>query len=431
MGTIEKRGENSWRVREWVYLGGRRYQIDVPLRYPASMSQEEQLDRVTQELRKLEADVAAGQVEPPAKKLTVQEFSEIWMKEHVLPSTSEVNASNMRHQLDKYILPELGSVRLDKLTPIMITRWLNKLRQTPKTVQSLPPDQRVRRPADPHKLAQAVAKYEADMKKREANPPTLSARTVHHYYVTLHSMLEKAVQWDYIDRNPMEKVDTPKYRKRKMNFIDDEQAVDLLRKLADEPNLSFRCAVLLALLCGLRLGEVGALCWSDVDFEAGTITIDRALKYTAQTGSFIGETKSEAGERTIELPSGMLALLKETRDFHQLSHELMQDRWRGVGRIVCSWDGTPLHKDTPSKQWRKFADKNGFNGLRFHELRHTHATLLLAGNQDAVTVASRLGHGNASTTLRNYAHALAKKDKFSADLMQKLMDRAVDPNHEE
>lgn len=427
MGTIEKRGKNSWRVREWVYLGSKRYPVDVPLRFPASMSEEEQMAAAQQELRKLEMDISAGAAAPSASKLTVKEFSDIWMEQYVIPATGPINAANLRHQLDKHILPHLGDVKLHKLTPMMITQWINTLRQTPKAVQSLPPDQRVRKPADPVKLQQEMIKYKAQMEKRAANPETLSARTVHHYYVTLNGMLEKAVQWDYLDRNPCEKVDSPKFKKRKMHVIDDEQAVDLLRKLEQEPLLSFRCAVLLALLCGLRLGEVGALCWSDVDFENGCISIERALKYTAITGQFIAEPKSDAGERIIDLPEGMLNLLRETKEFHEISQTLLQDRWRGVDRIICNWDGTPYHKETPSKQWRKFADKNGFPGLRFHELRHTHASLLLAGNQDAVTVASRMGHSDASTTLRNYAHAFRAKDHISVGLMQQLVNRAQDP----
>jgi integrase len=100
----------------------------------------------------------------------------------------------------------------------------------------------------------------------------------------------------------------------------------------------------------------------------------------------------------------------------------MGGRWRGVGRIVCNWDGTPMHHDTPSKQFRAFADKHGFEGVRFHDLRHTHATLLFASNIDAVAVATRLGHAKADTTLRIYAHALKRRDEDSAQAMQTFLD---------
>jgi integrase len=121
----------------------------------------------------------------------------------------------------------------------------------------------------------------------------------------------------------------------------------------------------------------------------------------------------------------MMALLYETRKYHQEMAQLLGDRWRGEGRIVCNWDGTPMHHDTPSKQFRKFADAHGFEGVRFHDLRHTHATLLFANNIDAVAVASRLGHEDASTTLKVYAHAIRRRDRDSAEAMQRLIDIAL------
>ena len=182
--------------------------------------------------------------------------------------------------------------------------------------------------------------------------------------------------------------------------------------------------MLLALLCGLRLSEVGALRLEDVDWEQGTINVSRALNYTPALGNYIDDTKSEAGERVVTLPAGMMALLYETRKYHQEMAQLLGDRWRGEGRIVCNWDGTPMHHDTPSKQFRKFADAHGFEGVRFHDLRHTHASILLANNIDAVAVASRIGHSDATTTLRVYAHAFRRRDVESGLIMQDLIERA-------
>ena len=182
--------------------------------------------------------------------------------------------------------------------------------------------------------------------------------------------------------------------------------------------------MLLALLCGLRLGEVGALTWEDVRFDDGSINITRALKYAPELGSYIGSTKSESSVRTVDLPDGMLRLLEETRAYQDYCAGVLGDRWRGIGRIVCNWDGSPMHHGTPSKQWRKFADKHGFVGIRFHDLRHSHASILLSSNVDVVSVSSRLGHENAGTTLKVYAHAVRKRDRTSADIMDTIMTRA-------
>lgn len=188
--------------------------------------------------------------------------------------------------------------------------------------------------------------------------------------------------------------------------------------------------MLLALLCGLRLGEVDGLFFSDVNWKRCGIDISKALKYTGQTGTILDDTKTPTSTRFVMLPPGMMALLDETRQQHQERAELLGDRWRGDGRIVCNWDGSPMHHDTPSKWFRKYAKDHGFD-VTFHQLRHTHATLLFASNIDAVAVASRLGHTKADTTLRIYAHAIKSRDQASANAMQDLLDRANAAQDEE
>lgn len=180
----------------------------------------------------------------------------------------------------------------------------------------------------------------------------------------------------------------------------------------------------LALLCGLRLGEIGALTLDDIDWKNGRIDISRALKYTSATGQYIAEPKTDTSERVIDLPAGMMTILQVIRDYQVETAALLGDRWRGTGRILINFDGTPVHHDTPSKQWRRFADRNGYAGVRFHDLRHSHATILLADNIDVVAVAHRLGHASPDTTLRYYAHAIHRRDVASAQSMQSLLARA-------
>ena len=143
-----------------------------------------------------------------------------------------------------------------------------------------------------------------------------------------------------------------------------------------------------------------------------------------ETGNFEGDPKTEAGERLISLPAGMMAVLHETRAYQEDAAATVGDVWVGEGWIVHAWNGAQLHHDTPSKWFRRFADAHGFEGVRFHDLRHTHATILLANNIDAVAVATRMGHADASVTLRIYAHALRRRDEDAAQAAQGLLDRA-------
>lgn len=413
MASVEQRGKNSWRVSVRTSVADGRKWIRQTITFPPTMSQQEQQARADLAAAQLQLAVTQGDVIPPQyQSVTVADFAEIWMRDHVLPNCEPSTAKNYRFFLDSRILPALGAVKLNKLTPIAITRFINEVREDDARTSAIPADQRARK---------------ADRERPAPEPRKLSPRTVRHYYDCLNYMLNKAVFWQYIPRNPMDHVVRPKVKKARPHFLDDAQAVALLRCLAEEESLPFRCAVLLALLCGLRLSEVGALELRDVDWDGCAIDIRRALKYTPATGSYVGDPKSEAGLRTIDLPAGMMALLEETRKYHEEAAAFLGDRWRGCGRIVSAWDGTPLHHDTPSKQFRRFADRNGFQGVRFHDLRHTHASLLLADNIDAVAVASRIGHEDASTTLRYYAHAIRRRDLESAAAMQQLLDTAFPP----
>ena len=408
---IEQRGPNTWRVGFRTSVEEGRKWIRKTVTFPPELSESEQRARAEIEEARLRVDYADGNI-VENNPITVREFSAIWISEHVRPNCSADTLKNYQFFLDSRILPALGDVPLQKLTPVALNRFINSIRKDTARTTAKPAQDRVR---------------VADQSRPAPRPRLLSDRTVRHYYDTLSYMLGKAVQWEYLARNPMDKVDRPKVRKKPLRVLDDDQAVQLLRCLALEESLPFRCAVLLALLCGLRLGEVGALRLQDVNWADCSIDVSRALKQTPATGPFYGDPKSEAGHRVIDLPPGMMALLEETRQYHLDAQAQLGDRFHEHGLIVSAWDGTPLHKDTPSKQWRKFADKHGFTGVRFHDLRHSHATILFANNLDAVAVATRLGHASADTTLRIYAHATRKRDRESAEAMQRLIDRAFTP----
>ncbi len=426
MGYYEKRGSNSWRIRERIRINGHLRFMEDTLRFPATVPQEEQLAQVKDALAELESDVRNGVIELPTEDLTFAEYAEKYLADYARPSTSVTNVRTLNNMLSKRILPALGSTPLRRINAHQLQLFVNSLSSSPRASSILPPDQRAGRTRNPERLAGEMEAYTAEMAARAEKPTSLSPRSIHQYCAYLNSLFSRAVKWGYLKTNPMEGVVAPKVRKRPAHFLDDDQAVDLLRKLAGEENVSFRAAVLLALLCGLRLGEVGALTFDDVDFAHGSIDVSRALKYSPASGSVIGFTKSDASDRVIDLPDGMLLLLEQTRAWQEYSAQAMGERWRGEGRIVCNWDGSPQHHDTPSKQWRKFADKHGFSGIRFHDLRHSHATILLSNNVDVVSVASRLGHDNAEVTLKVYAHAVHKRDRASADIMQHLVDAATE-----
>ena len=362
MGTIEKRGPFSFRIGVQVRLPDGSWEwIRDTIHVSPDLSARAARKQAEMALARLEADVYEGKRKPDAKATTLRAFSAIWIENHVRPNCSPVTLKNYQHFLASRILPALGDVPLRKLTPLMITEWLTQLRSDARRTTLLPDDQLVR-----PRRADETANLISDEKR--ARP--LSGRTVQHYYDTLSTMLDYAVQWDFLAKNPMEKVTRPRAKKARVHYLTEEQAVQLLRCLHDEPNMCYRSAILLALLCGLRLGEVCELKLSDVDWENGTIDISRALKYTPEMGNFVDDPKTDASSRLIALPPGMMTVLHETRAYQAEARAMAPSVWRGEGWIIHRWDGGQVNHDTPSKWFRKFADAHGFEGVRFHDLRH-------------------------------------------------------------
>lgn len=409
MGTIEKRGKGSWRIGIQVETPSGWKWVRETIHIDPQLSDSKQRKEAEKALARLQTEVDAGEKGPPGHHYTVRTWSEKWMETEIKPNCSPVTYAGYRYLLDSRILPLLGDVGLSRLTPVILTEWLAQVRQSTRKCTRLPDDQLThkRPPSRP-------------LREENKNKP-LSVKTLQNYYSCMDSMLSAAVRLDVLASNPMEKVTRPAGRKKKARYLSEERALELLRCLKDEPNMCYRCAVLLALLCGLRLGEVGELKLSDVDWKNGTIDISRALKYTSDSGSFVDAPKTDAGERIITLPAGMMTVLHETREYQEECRRLVPHLWQGQGWIVHGWDGRQLHHDTPSKWFHRFAEAHGFQGVTFHNLRHTHATILLANNIDVVAVAHRMGHSDPTVTLRTYAHALKRRDQDAAQALDQLL----------
>jgi integrase len=170
-----------------------------------------------------------------------------------------------------------------------------------------------------------------------------------------------------------------------------------------------------ALFTGMRLGEVLALRERHVDLDRGAIEVREALEETKVHGVRFKSTKTEAGHRTITLPTIVIELLREHR------RGLMETRLKlGLGRrgpedlLFAAAEGNPLRTTAVSKAWADLASRMGMPEVTFHSLRHTHASQLIAQGIDIVTISKRLGHANPRITLAIYAHLFATDDSKAA-----------------
>ena len=185
MGTIEKRGKNSWRIGTQVQTENGWEWVRDTIHLPGTMSEAKQRKEAEKALARLIVDVEEGRAKPTsAKSYTVAAFAEYWMEQHVKPNLAANTYKNYRHFLDARILPMLGNVPLKKLTPTMLTEWVNQVRESPRRTAALP-DEKLAHPRRPSE--------EARRAKAKPKDAPLSPRTVRHYYDTMDAMLDKAV----------------------------------------------------------------------------------------------------------------------------------------------------------------------------------------------------------------------------------------------
>lgn len=277
----------------------------------------------------------------------------------------------------------------------------------------------------------------------------LSGSSMKQIHTTLNHIMCRAVDLGYIMANPLGRVSKPKAGDSDRKSLNEEQMRRLRGKVDDAwaeeiaafeekesrrrdrkdkscrsyvrnvRPLSCVVAVLLGLATGARRGEVLALTWEDIDLERKTVRIDKSITDKME----IKKPKTKAGIRTIAIDEGTAKALGDWKE-RQRGILAMLRRVQGGSSPVCiSSTGEHLEPHNFSNWWRRFRKRIGFDGLRFHELRHTQATQLLANKVDVKTVSTRLGHSSASITLDMYASAMPETDREAAQTIGEIFAR--------
>lgn len=226
--------------------------------------------------------------------------------------------------------------------------------------------------------------------------------------------------------NPFKLVPRPKAAKTRARSLDGIQANQLAlftKQRLDEcmargevQQSAFCMCVLLALTTGLRRGELFGLEWQD--FNGASLFVQRSLK---PDGKDVGTPKTQSGVRRIALGKNMANELASYRSWQSL--KVPPRKWDEPQPVIAKEDGMRPSMNVFEHWWADFRADAGFDGLKFHELRHTHATLLIANGVDVKTVQGRLGHSSADITMNVYAHALPRNDAQAASEIDELLLR--------
>lgn len=327
-----------------------------------------------------------------ASKNTLNEFSKQWLETYVKPNLSPTTYQSYNEKLNMHILPYLGHMRLDKIQPFDIDKLYNELLEKP-----------------------------TNRKDEHGNFKTLSPASVHRVHEILSSIFSTALRWNLVPYNPCTKVIKPKYRRTKMTCYDEETSKKLINKLLESAPLKYQCLVILAMLGGFRRGEIVGLHWDDIDFKNKKITINRSVYYLGHEGVNEKATKTDSSNRTIVISSICFDLLKQWRAEQGKMRLALGDKWHGAENIFTTDDGRIMNPSTGPKWFAEFLKKHGFPHIRFHDLRHTFATLLISYNVDVKTVSHKLGHASPTTTMNFYVHNLESTDKASAELLENML----------
>lgn len=400
MASIEKRGQNTWRLTVELGTGpdGKRIRRrkTIKVEDKALLKTTKKLrEYLEQEWLKFKMEVEGGEYVKP-EKMTFSAFVEEWRNKyahkHLAYSTLYTYEKNLKNR----ILPALGHLRLDEIKPLHILNYLQSL--------------------------------EREGSRKDGKAGCLSSGTIQINHRIIKNILSRAVEWKLIKSNPAAGVKKPKVE-YKVNLPYDEQEVQqLFQALQNEP-FHWRMMVTLALTTGLRRGELLGLEWKHVDWKEGIISVEQILVYAVKGKVIIKEPKTKNSKRKVALPPSVLEELKEYYAYRIKERAALQGAWKGCkdenGKeyhlIFSHPDGTPFHQERPYQWFRDLIKRNGLRYIRFHDLRHTSATLLINQGVHAKIISERLGHSNITTTMNIYGHALKSADKAAAEKFENIL----------
>jgi integrase len=232
----------------------------------------------------------------------------------------------------------------------------------------------------------------------------LASRTVGHIHRVLHKSLGQAVRWGLVVRNVADAVDPPKVHRAEMRALNAEEARRLLAAAAGDP---LEALYVLALTTGMRQGELLGLHWGDIDLEQGTIQVRRTIGRVRGKGFVESEPKSASGRRQITLAPSAVEALRRHWD-HEFTERLGGGAVPGPASLVfCNGLGKPIEpQNLLYRPFRKLLQRAGLPLMRFRDLRHSAATLLLSMGTHPKVVQELLGHSQINLTLDTYSHVL-------------------------
>ena len=246
----------------------------------------------------------------------------------------------------------------------------------------------------------------------------VSNRTIRLIHNILHCALEKAVKYDYIFKNPTTGADLPRYTYEEMKILDPSEVNRFLVTARGTPEYAL---FFMAVTTGMRMGELFGLKWSDINWQRATVYVQRQSQFIPGEGYRFAETKTRSGKRVIDLSNGAMDALQKEKERLQARKIFAGNRWQENDLIFPNSVGRSRDATNTRIALNRILKASGVTKIRFHDLRHTAASILLNSNVALIKVSRMLGHSKPSVTLDIYTHLINDQTREAANVMDRLV----------
>lgn len=364
-GTIYRRKDGRWCASVSLGNGRRKHFLN------------KDRDVVARQLRAALAEQDRGLPVTNGRD-SVEQYLESWLAS-ARPALRERTWERYEQYVRLHVNPTLGRMRLDKLTPQQLQRL----------------------------YAERLAAGS-------------SSTTVHHLHATIHKALKQAVRWNLVSRNVADFVDPPRISVREMATLSDTQVRTLLDAARGD---RLEALYVVAVTTGMRQGELLALRWRDVNLESGRAQIRGSMQAT-KAGLKIVETKTPGSRRQVALSQAARSALTHHRARQAEERLRVGSAWEDNDLVFCNQVGRPIPAShLTMRSFQPLLIRAGLPRVRFHDLRHTAATLLLGAGTHAKIVSEMLGHSRIGTTMDLYSHVTPTMQQQAADTFDAILAR--------
>ncbi|PCD81958.1 hypothetical protein CNQ87_15215 [Lysinibacillus fusiformis] len=388
MGYVQKISKNKFKlIADLGYRGNRRIRKTKNVE-AKSEKEAMRLLILFEEEMKQNKDVYFSDIESITLNHLFPRWKDNYAKQHYSARSFHDNCTH----LEKRILPIFGDIKLKDIKKVDVVFFVGDLQKK---------------------------KRRLDGKESELAPST-----IHNIYKAFASIMNVAVEWNLIEESPCKNIKLPKLKYEEGKAYSEEQVKLLFERLNNRETAEKRLLVELAVVSAARQGEIVAIEEKHLNVENNTLLIEQALVNLTGDGIIVKETKGKR-KRVVTIPSNImndlvtLAAVKK----YQLEEAGDERVWEGHTFLFSNDFGKPYRPDSISQWWDRFMKKNpDLPRIRFHDLRHTSATLLIHVGEHPKVIQSRLGHSNITTTMNTYGHLLQETDQRASSHFDKLFD---------